>query len=65
MIVNIISSTEGTELSIYLRGFEYIILAVGFSVLFGIVCFRRIRLEIPKTKKVVTILTRRAKAILR
>lgn len=64
MIVNLMSSTEGTELSIYLTGFEYVILAVGFTVLFGIVSFRRVHVEIHAGKRIVTVLSRRAKAVL-
>ncbi len=48
LVINVISPTKGTEIAYYLAGFEYIILTVGSSVLFGIVCFSRTRIEIPK-----------------
>ncbi|MCR5484621.1 MAG: LTA synthase family protein [Clostridiales bacterium] len=63
MIVNLISPTEGTELSIYLTGFEYVILAVGATVLFGILCLRRTQIEIPVKQRTVTLLSRKAKAV--
>lgn len=64
MIINMISPTEGTELSIYLTGFEYVLLAVGFSILFGILCMKCVRIEIPKAGKAATILSCKAKAVL-
>ncbi|MBQ7595387.1 MAG: LTA synthase family protein [Clostridia bacterium] len=64
MIVNVISPTKGTEIAYYLAGLEYIVLAVGYSVLFGIVCFARIRIEFLKKEKVIVLLSHTAKTIL-
>ena len=64
MFVNIMTPTTGTEFSIYLRGFEHAFLAIGFSILFGVVCCRKVRLERQTKEKIKTMLSRTAKSVL-
>ncbi len=64
MFVNLMSPKVGTEVGIYLTGFEYVILAIGFSILFAVICLRRVRIELPKRRKnEIMVLSRKAKSV--
>ena len=63
-VVNLISPTVGTEIGIYLIGFEYVILAIGLTVFFAVICAWRVRIELPlRGKNVLRVLSRKAKAV--
>lgn len=64
LVINMLSPTVGTEIGIYLTGFEFVLLTVGAVCVIAVFCFARFHLGEKKREKIVTLLAERGKSVI-